>query len=133
MIEVFHFWGSDLAVSAGGDIALATDTIASEQRVLRRLLTNPQLVDNTGLTQVSGDYIFHPTYGAGLPRYVGSPADIPGTTAVITSQLLQEEAVSNSPAPVITVTGIQSGVNAYIRYNDASTQQPVVLDFDVNK
>lgn len=133
MNDLYHFWGGDLAASANGDLLLADPTTTGEQRVLRRLLTNPQLIDASGNVQASADYTFEPSYGAGLPRQVGLPVDIPGTTATIAGQMAQEQAVSQSPAPVIAVTPIQSGVNAFIQYNDAASQTPVVLNFDVTQ
>lgn len=133
MQDLWHFWGGDLAVSASGDLLVTDQTTTGEQRVLRRLLTNPQLVDASGSTQASADYIFHPTYGAGLPRQVGSPVNIPATKANIVGQMSQEQAVSQFPLPVIQVNPIQDGINAFIQYNDAASQTPVVLNFDVTK
>ena len=52
-----QLWGDDLTLTATGQVALVDGTPKGEQRVLRRLLTNP------------GDYIWHPEYGAGLPRW----------------------------------------------------------------
>jgi hypothetical protein len=131
--DLYQFWGSDLAPSSNGDLFIATGTIAGEQRVLRRLLTNSQLVDPNGVVQASADYTFHPTYGASLPRQVGMPVNVPLTQATIVSQMGKEQAVSHLPLPIITVTPIQDGINAVVAYNDASSQTPVTLDFDVNK
>lgn len=133
MLDLYHYWGGDLAISSTGDLALANDTTTGQQRVLRRLLTNPALVDDSGNVTATADYTFHQDYGAGLPRQVGQPADIPQVQAVIAAQLLQEAAVSNTPAPIATVTAINDGINALIQYNDAATQTPVVLNFDVTK
>jgi hypothetical protein len=130
--DLYHFWESDLVASANGDILLASGTVIAEQRVLRRLMTNPQLVDDQGDVLASPDYTWHPTYGAGLPREIGGPIDVVGVTAVIQSQMSQEEGVSQSPAPQIAVTPFQNGLNAFIQYNDALSNLPVVLNFDVN-
>lgn len=133
MNDLLHFWGNDLSVCATGDLSVASQTVTGEQRVLRRLLTNPEMVDDSGSTQASGDCTFHPTYGAGLPRVVGNPVDVAGTTAVIVSQLGQEQAVASSPAPVIALNSFRDGMNAFIQYNDANSKLPVILDFDVTK
>lgn len=133
MIDLNHFWGEDLSAAANGDLLVASDSVTGEQRVLRRLLTNPALVDDSGTTQASGDYVFHPDYGAGLPREVGSPTNVPATTAVIEAQLSLEEAVSSLPPPVINLTSFQNGVNAFIQYNDSASMKPVTLDFDVTQ
>lgn len=119
--DISHYWGSDIGVSAVGDLGLASDTLRGQQRVLRRLLTNP------------GDYIFHPTYGAGLARYVGSTASVDEIKALIRGQMLLEEAVAKTPAPDIKVSRITSGVAVQVNYNDAPTGQPVVLSFNVSQ
>jgi len=119
--DISHYWGSDITASAVGDPGLASDTLRGQQRVLRRLLTNP------------GDYIFHPTYGAGLARYVGSTATVDEIKALIRGQMLLEEAVAKSPAPVITVRRITSGVAVQVNYNDAPSGQPVILSFNVSQ
>ena len=54
MPDINHLWGNDLAFSATGDLATADVPTLTQQRVLRRLLTNP------------GDYIWELDYGAGL-------------------------------------------------------------------
>lgn len=118
--DLSHYWGGDLGVSSGGDLAPASGTLRGQQRVLRRLLTNP------------GDYLFHPTYGAGLPARVGSTDSAAEITALIRGQLRLEEAVANTPAPVITVTPIPNGLAAQIQYTDAPTGQPVTLNFNVS-
>ena len=61
MPDLAHEFGADLQAGPTGDLALADGAALGRQRVLRRLLTNP------------GDYIWHPTYGAGLARFVGHP------------------------------------------------------------
>ena len=77
MTDAAHYFGSDLQFSANGDLLVADGLDESQQRILRRLLTNLK------------DYLWQPTYGAGLPSYIGKPLDeaaislallIPGTT-----------------------------------------------------
>ena len=77
MSDLNHFYGGDLSLSATGDILKVDGSTQGQQRVLRRLLTNPALMDSSGKVTVVGDYIWHPTYGAGLPRMVGDTVDIP--------------------------------------------------------
>lgn len=125
LTDLDHYIGSDLSVSGTGDLQGATDTLRGQQRILRRLLTNP------------GEYIFHPDYGAGLPRYVGQIADTSQIRALVRGQVLIEEAVARSPAPEIDVTAIPSaaggGFAIAIRYTDAASGQPVTLSFEVGK
>jgi hypothetical protein len=120
--DASQLWGSDLSasLSPAGDLLPANGTVRGQQRVLRRLLTNP------------GDYVFHPTYGAGLAAYVGSVASVDEITALIRGQIALEDAVAQTPAPVITVTPINNGIAAQILYNDNPSGQPVALSFNVS-
>lgn len=133
MSDLDHYFGNDLNQSATGDFLKVDSTKQGQQRVLRRLLTNPALKDANGNVTVSGDYIFHPDYGAGLPRMVGDTVDIPKIKGVIRGQMLLESAVSQNPEPVINVQEISEGVSVYIQYNDKQTKKTVVLSFDVNR
>lgn len=121
MKDLHHYIGSDIASSATGDLQSASGTERGQQRILRRLLTNP------------GEYIFHPEYGAGLPAKVGETLDIPQIRALIRGQMLLEESVARTPEPEIIVTAIQGGISCLIRYVDAQSKTPAVLSFNVNK
>lgn len=108
----------DLSVGPTGDLAVVDGVALTQQRVLRRLLTN------------QGDYIWQLNYGAGLGRFVGkpgAPAEIAGVTR---SQLLQEAAVAPSPPPVVTtVAGDDGTVLATLTYTDAATGQASTVSF----
>jgi phage baseplate assembly protein W len=122
MPDLFHQWGSDLAVGATGDIATAAGSLLGQQRVLRRLLTNP------------GDYIWQPDYGAGLAQFVGQPASAARIRAVIRSQIFEESAVARTPEPVIDVSVLPGGsgsVYVHIRYVDSGTGATQLLSFSV--
>lgn len=121
MNDLAHYIGSDLNLSITGDLQKIDGTSKGQQRVLRRLLTNP------------GDYIFHPSYGAGLGAFVGSTADIASITALIRGQVMLEDAVSSVPAPVVAVTQISGGVSVSIKYVDSTSKAPQVLSFNVNR
>jgi hypothetical protein len=119
MFDLFHEWGSDLAVGSGGDLALAAGSDVVTQRVCRRLLTN------------SGDYLWNLSYGGGLAQFVGLPAKSPDIEAVILNQLLLEAAVPASPAPQVTTTVVDVAngyVVANITYADPASGQPVTLN-----
>ncbi|AYM76893.1 phage tail protein [Janthinobacterium agaricidamnosum] len=133
MSDLNHYFGGDLSQSSTGDLLKIDGTGEGVQRVLRRLLTNPALIDADGTTLIPGDYIFHPDYGAGLPRMIGDAVDIPKIKGLIQGQMFLEACVARSPAPVITVTEILGGVSVDIRYNDAQTGTPAALAFDVTK
>ena len=119
--DISHVFGEDLVVSANGDLLLADSVNLSNQRILRRLLTNP------------GDYIWHPTYGAGLPATIGMPVDVETVKAIIIAQIFLEETVMRTPQPVITVQSFPNGMFVQITYTEADSGQTVTLSFDVNE
>lgn len=116
-MDIHHMWGSDLSLASNGDLLGAEGTEEGKQRVLRRLLTPP--LDN----------IWDPDYGAGLPSKVGStfgPEEIEGITR---SQMFLEEIVSQDPIPEVSSDGKNGTVAVRIRYQDATTAEPVVVGF----
>ncbi len=120
MLDLSHVWSGDLSADAGGDLATVAGPEAGQQRVLRRLLTNP------------GDYIWQPDYGAGLGSYVGAPVSPATIAATIRSQMYKEASVAHDPEPVIDVQAGPGGtVYVHIRYADADTSTGQVLAFSV--
>lgn len=121
--DLYHYFGADMSASNTGDMLTCETTIRGQQRILRRLLTNP------------GDYIFEPDYGAGLPRWVGSLADPAEIRALIVGQMALEPCVAQSPQPSVTVGPVANpaggGFAVSIKYTDAATGQPATLKFDV--
>ena len=124
MNDLFHVWETDLTTSATGDLALVSGSVLGQQRVLRRLLTNP------------GDYIWHTDYGAGLAAFVGTPANEALIKATIRSQIFQEAAVARTPEPIIDVqispAGAFSTVYVDIRYTDSLSGETQMLTFTVS-
>ena len=124
MDDIFHQWGSDVGVGATGDLMLAADPVFGQQRVLRRLLTNP------------GDYIWQPAYGAGLAGFIGQPANALQIRALVRSQVFKESTVARSPEPTIDVVvspgGASGDVYLHISYVDAQSGQTQVLTFSVS-
>jgi phage baseplate assembly protein W len=120
MTDLSHQWGADLAVGPTGDLATADGSLLGQQRVLRRLLTNP------------GDYIWQLDYGAGLGRFIGKPVNAGQIQAAIRSQIFKETAVARTPEPTINVSLGPAGVVAVdIRYVDATSGQTQILSFTV--
>ncbi|MES1988725.1 MAG: phage tail protein [Pseudomonadota bacterium] len=117
-----HEYGGDLSLSATGDLQLVSQSERSNQRVLRRLLTNPV------------DYIWHPEYGAGIKEFVGAPLTdtlYAQSNARIIANNFLEASVSQNPPPVISMQTIQGGIYAGINYVMAATLLPTVLNFKV--
>lgn len=109
-----HIWGSDIAMTPTGDISVVTTRQRTVQRIVRRLMTAPTTSDQS-------DYPWEPDYGVGLGDKVGDALDVRAIQGVVRSQLLKEAAVARIPAPVISVTTLDTGLNVIdIRYTDLS-------------
>ena len=119
MADLAHVWGSDLSWAPNGDLAMVDGSAEGQQRVLRRVLT-PRL-----------GYVWQPTYGGGVPELVGSLASPQAVEGAVRSQMLQEDAVSQLPPPVVVVTPIDAGQNISVRYVDSLTGQSLLLAFAV--
>lgn len=120
MADAALLWGGDMAASATGDIAVVVGDVLGQQRLLRRLLTNP------------GDYLWQPNYGAGLAQFVGLPANIPAIKAAIRSQVFMESNVARAPEPKINVQiTADGGVFVQILYYDAFSLSGQTLSFSV--
>jgi hypothetical protein len=91
VIAVVCNWGGDLLVGPTGDIGVAPIQNEAEQRIIRRLLTNP------------GDYIWHLTYGAGLGAYVGQPYSSKSVESTILTQIQSEPIVVSNPSPLVQI------------------------------
>ncbi len=121
MQDAALLWGGDLSATLTGDLELASGTTLGQQRVLRRLLTNP------------GDYIWHLQYGAGLAQFVGRPCNVADINATIRSQIFMETSVARLPEPIIEVQNNHNGsVYVYIRYADTTTGATQILAFSVS-
>lgn len=124
MNDIFQVWETDLTTSATGDLAVVSGSSLGQQRVLRRLLTNP------------GDYIWHTDYGAGLASFIGTPANEMQIKATIRSQIFREAAVARIPEPLIDVrvypSGALSTIYVDIRFTDASNGETQTLTFSVS-
>ncbi len=118
MPDLYHLWGSDLAFSPTGDLATADTPILTQQRVLRRLLTN------------LGDYIWALDYGAGLANFVGQPGAASAIRSAIRGQIFKEAAVAQTPEPIIELQPDPAGnLYVHIRYADAETSITQTLAF----
>ena len=120
MADLQMNWSGDLSTSPTGDLATVDGPALGTQRVLRRLMTNPN------------DYIWNPEYGAGLAQFVGRPVQPARVEALIRSQMLQETAVAKLPEPVIAVQSDAAGhLYTQIRYADAATADPASLIINI--
>lgn len=121
MIDLNHYVGGDLSLSPTGSLSPVEGIDRGRQRILRRLITNP------------GDYLFHTDYGAGLGRFVGAIMNTPEIIALIRSQILLEDVVATTPAPVISVSSSNDTLAVNISYTDSPSGEPVTLSFEVDR
>lgn len=133
MSDIYHDWGTDLSASPTGDLAVASDSDSTQQQILRALMTNPAFNDAAGNPIASADYADHPTFGAGLPRKIGSVISIPAVRAICRAVVLSFPAVSRSPAPVIDVIPFNNGATISISYLNLVTGETEELNFDINQ
>ena len=120
MQDVAQQYGTDLTIGPTGDLALATGAVLSQQRVLRRLLTNP------------GDYIWQLQYGAGIGQFVGQTANPLQIKAVIRSQISREPEIAQTPAPIVDVgMDITGALYVSLQYVDVTSGQTQLLSFPI--
>jgi len=117
MADLFHYFSGDLQFASNGDLQVVQSVQESQQRILRRLLTN-QL-----------DYWWHGEYGAGLPSYVGKPVNKSAMETLIKTQMYLEQSVVQSPQPQVTYNDFFAGLSALIQYVETDTQQQQTLSF----
>ncbi len=120
MSDTTLIWGGDLSAGNTGDLSLSSGVVLGQQRVLRRLLTNP------------GDYLWDLSYGAGLGQFVGVPTNTAAIKSAIRSQIFREASVARLPEPVIDIQSSPGGsVYVQIRYIDATDGRTQILSFAV--
>lgn len=116
MADVSLEWGQDFDIDATGDLLIVDGDDEVRQRLERRLFTAAQA------------YIWHPSYGAGLPQKIGSVLTVPQVRAIVAAQLMQEASVAVNPPAQLTVTASPnepSAVMIAIKYWDAQTGETV--------
>lgn len=125
LYDIFLNWGADFQWTNNSprDLLMATGSELSQQRILRRLLTNAL------------DYIWVPSFGAGLPQQIGqlnSDTNFDSIKSTITSQIFNESSVAQTPPPEVFLQNIQyNDLFCQINYTLSPSQQPIVLTFDV--
>ena len=127
-MEIYQDFGNDLQVTTNGDLQSVDGVDLSNQRIIRRLLTTPITVSNPP------DYLQNPTYGAGLPTFIGqrnTPEIYNKIKALIISQIYLEPTVSQNPPPEIELSGLTDTLNGTITYTYAATNQQVVVSFTI--
>lgn len=120
MPDVAQLWGNDLQLTPSGDVFMCDGDELTKERIIRRLMT------------LGGSYLWHQTYGAGVPQRIGDVLNTDLIKGVVTAQVRKEGTVAATPAPQITVIPILNGVSVWIKYWSSITGQQVALTFDAS-
>ena len=122
-MDLNHLIGTDLVLAEpAADLSVVVDPNEGQQRVLRRLLTNP------------GAYVWHLDYGAGLARFIGQPILNQQISGTIKQQMKLEAAVVQSPPPQVSVSINPVGVVlASVQYIDAASQLTSALTIPLSQ
>jgi phage baseplate assembly protein W len=110
-------WGGDLSLSPQGGTELISGSALTQQRIIRRLLTN------------QGDYIWDPTYGGNLRQYVDEPFDVAAVTAHVQAQTVLESTVQSVLSVVLTFQPSLGIATCTINYTASTATGPQVLTF----
>jgi hypothetical protein len=117
MPDLFHFFSGDMQWGSNGDLQTVSSVQESQQRILRRLLTNPQ------------DYIWNPTY-AGIPSWIGKPIDNAAMKSLIVTQMYLEASIVQNPRPQVDfVSTVGGSISSSIRYVESDSNEPTTLSF----
>jgi hypothetical protein len=84
-------WHDDFQIDATGDLLVIDGDTEVRQRLERRLFTAVQ------------GYVWHNSYGAGLPQKIGSVLSVSDINSIVSSQLALEASVAPSPPAQLTV------------------------------
>jgi hypothetical protein len=119
LVDLYQWWAGDLTVTVSGDLMGVTGLTRSQQRIVRRLCTNP------------GSYIAQPTYGGGLGQFIGTTSDPDEIVAVVRAQMLLEDSVASVQSIIVNQSpnGLQNAISLTINYTDSPSNAPTVLAF----
>lgn len=109
-------WNDDFTLSPSGDLALVDGQEFLRQRIIRRLLT-----------EVFG-YVWHKSYGAGLPQKIGETYQPQQIAAIVRAQMSLEDHVVQDPPPDVKVTKSATNPGAQIveiNYTDAGSSEQI--------
>ncbi|MBR0693688.1 hypothetical protein [Bradyrhizobium lablabi] len=117
MADVSLEWNDDFQPDSNGDLLLVDGDDEVRQRLERRLFTAEK------------GYVWHPSYGAGLPQKIGSVYSVEEIKSIVASQLALEASVAPSPPAQLTVSQADGGiVTISILYWDAKTGTSVSFE-----
>lgn len=125
MTDLAHYWGSDLQLSATGDLLTIDGVTETNQRILRGLMT------------AAPEYVFHSKYGAAIGKHVGdalSIGDYSKIKADIRAIVIRDPNVASKPEPQLDFKATALGyLSVSISYFYKPTSQLQTLSFNVGK
>ena len=125
-MTVFLEYGGDFQLNQNGGLQSATGWTEVRQRITRAFLTSPA-TNNVGQGPLPPDYLYHPNYGTGAQRDIGSHltnAQLAAVVAKLQQAAAQDPAVDPSVPAQITVnqSGFQEvSISAYITLRNKTT------------
>lgn len=124
MSDIYLGWNGDVEFAANGDFRMTSLQELAEQRLVRRLLTNPAVRDANGVIIRLGDDLTNQDYGKGLGRQVDGLMTVENKQLVdawIRAAVLEEsEYIDVSVPPIITFEDFS-----------ASSTQVVTVEFQI--
>ena len=99
-------WGGDFIVAPNGGLLQANGWDVVRQSIARAVLTNPLTTLPSG-TAIPPEYVYEPSFGAGMGLYVGQDMNISQRTSLaasIKNQVLQAPGVNTVVPPSISFT-----------------------------
>lgn len=106
MTDIYLDPDGDLLIDQDGGCQAAVGWDEARQYIERYLLTCPQGVLYNGLP-APADYIFHPTWGVGLPRYEGTlqiKSQQDKMRDVTYQAVLASPVVAKNPQPIVALS-----------------------------
>lgn len=114
-------WGGDLQIATNGSLVMANGWDEIRQSIERAILTNPQVTLPDGEV-VGADYMFAPTFGAGLGLWVGqNPTQhtLRQLTRIVRNAILSQTGVDASQTPTVTFQPMAGGMGMEIQISVA--------------
>lgn len=126
-------WGGDLQIAPNGGLLTANGWDEIRQIAARAILTNPLTTLPSG-GSIPPDYVYEPSFGAGLGLYVGQDMNQSAVTSLaasITAQITALPQVNADKPPTISFTqlinnGILLQVTVYLNTGQSGTVALVV-------
>jgi hypothetical protein len=116
MVDAFCEFADDIQLDPSGGIQSAIGWDEARQEIERDIFTNPQGIGPNG-QYLQPDYTWDPTFGTGLPRFVGrlgAPTTIKTLQSKLLTAVLSNPVVLQQPAPIVQFALNQHNLNIFI-------------------